>query len=72
MSAASPRPPTEPSTARPLRGGVFHVRAQVLNADDVRRAVTRIAHEIVERNRGDEHVVRDRAGQRRHVAGRAR
>ena len=56
MSAASPRPPTEPSTARPLRGGVFHVRAQVLSADDIRRAVTRIAHEIVERNRGDEHV----------------
>jgi pyrimidine operon attenuation protein/uracil phosphoribosyltransferase len=29
----------------------------VLNADDVRRAVTRIAHEIVERNRGLDGVV---------------
>jgi len=29
----------------------------VLNADDVRRAVTRIAHEIIERNRGREGVV---------------
>ena len=56
MSAASPRPPTEESTVRPLRGGAFHVRAQVLNADDIRRAVTRIAHEIVERNRGVEDV----------------
>jgi pyrimidine operon attenuation protein/uracil phosphoribosyltransferase len=56
MSAASPRPPIEASTVRPLRGGVFHVRAEVLNADDIRRAVTRIAHEIVERNRGVEDV----------------
>ena len=30
---------------------------QVLTADDVRRAVTRIAHEIVERNRGLDGVV---------------
>ena len=39
MSAATPRPPTEPNTKRPLRGGVFHVRAQVLSADDIRRAI---------------------------------
>ena len=32
--------------------------AQVLSADDIRRAVTRIAHEIVERNRGVEDVRR--------------
>lgn len=31
--------------------------ALVLGADDVRRAITRIAHEIVERNRGTEGVV---------------
>lgn len=35
----------------------FHVKAEVLGADDVRRAVTRIAHEIVERNRGLDDVV---------------
>ena len=31
--------------------------SEVLSAPDVRRAVTRIAHEIVERNRGAEHLV---------------
>jgi pyrimidine operon attenuation protein/uracil phosphoribosyltransferase len=35
----------------------FTVKAEVLGADDVRRAVTRMAHEIVERNRGLEGVV---------------
>ena len=29
----------------------------VMSADDVRRAITRIGHEIVERNHGTEHVV---------------
>jgi pyrimidine operon attenuation protein/uracil phosphoribosyltransferase len=49
---------TEPlERATPPRGGVFRARSEVLNADDVRRAVTRIAHEIVERNRGREGVV---------------
>ena len=33
-------------------GGVFVARAQVMDADDVARALTRIAHEIVERNHG--------------------
>jgi len=33
-------------------GGAFVARAQVMSADDLRRAVTRIAHEIVERNHG--------------------
>jgi pyrimidine operon attenuation protein/uracil phosphoribosyltransferase len=33
------------------------VTTQVMTADDVRRAVTRIAHEIVERNRGLDGVV---------------
>ena len=36
----------------PPAGGVFSARAQVMSADDLRRAITRIAHEIVERNHG--------------------
>jgi len=36
----------------PPLGGVFVARAQVMSADDLRRAVTRIAHEIVEKNHG--------------------
>lgn len=35
----------------PVRGE-FSPRAQVMGADDVSRALTRIAHEILERNRG--------------------
>jgi len=38
--------------ATPPYGGVFSARAQVMDAADLRRAVTRIAHEIVERNHG--------------------
>jgi len=40
----------------PPSGGVFSARAQVMSADDVRRALTRIAHEIVERNHGTAQV----------------
>ena len=36
---------------------VFVSRTQVMSADDLRRAVTRIAHEIVERNHGLDGVV---------------
>jgi pyrimidine operon attenuation protein / uracil phosphoribosyltransferase len=36
----------------PPRGGVFVPRVQVLSSDDVSRAITRIAHEILERNHG--------------------
>jgi pyrimidine operon attenuation protein/uracil phosphoribosyltransferase len=36
---------------------MFHVKAEVLGAADVRRAITRIAHEIAERNRGLDGVV---------------
>jgi pyrimidine operon attenuation protein/uracil phosphoribosyltransferase len=36
----------------PPRGGVFMPRTTVMDATDLRRAVTRIAHEIVERNHG--------------------
>ena len=41
----------------PPYGGVFVPRARVMSADDVRRAVTRIAHEIVERNHGVDDLV---------------
>ena len=37
-------------------GGVFVPRARVMSADDLRRALTRIAHEAVERNQGLEDV----------------
>ncbi|HWD50938.1 MAG TPA: bifunctional pyr operon transcriptional regulator/uracil phosphoribosyltransferase PyrR [Acidimicrobiales bacterium] len=46
----------ERSHARP-RGAVFVPRAQVMSASDVQRAITRMAHEIAERNRGLEHLV---------------
>lgn len=38
----------------PPRKGVFSPRARVMTGADVRRALTRIAHEIVERNQGVE------------------
>ncbi|HET6809651.1 MAG TPA: bifunctional pyr operon transcriptional regulator/uracil phosphoribosyltransferase PyrR [Acidimicrobiales bacterium] len=41
----------------PPRGGVFVARAQVMSAADVTRALTRITHEIVERNHGTDDVV---------------
>ena len=41
----------------PPYGGVFHARSEVLDADDVRRAVWRMAHEILEHNHGPEQVV---------------
>jgi len=41
----------------PPRGGVFVPRVQVLSVDDVNRALTRIAHEIVERNHGLDDVL---------------
>ena len=52
MSAA------EPDDAPPA-GGVFHERTTkvVLSGEDIRRALTRIAHEIIERNRGLDDVV---------------
>src|SRR5262245_28607264 len=58
MSAAAARPSALHETgSTPPRGGVFLARSEVLTVDDVRRAVTRIAHEIVERNRGGDGVV---------------
>jgi pyrimidine operon attenuation protein/uracil phosphoribosyltransferase len=40
----------------PPYGGVFVARKRVMDADAVRRAVTRIAHEIIERNAGLDEV----------------
>lgn len=42
--------------AFPAVGGAFVRKAQVLSADDVRRAISRIAHEVLERNRGTSHL----------------
>jgi pyrimidine operon attenuation protein/uracil phosphoribosyltransferase len=36
----------------PPTGGVFVARSRVMDAEDLRRAITRIAHEVVERNHG--------------------
>jgi pyrimidine operon attenuation protein / uracil phosphoribosyltransferase len=41
----------------PPFGGVFVARTQVLDADDVRRAIWRMAHEIIEHNQGLDDVV---------------
>ena len=46
----------ERSHTRPL-GGVFVAHSQVLTAADVQRALTRMAHEVVERNGGLDDVV---------------
>ena len=35
----------------------FNLKAQVMGPDDIRRALTRVAHEIVEANRGTEDLV---------------
>lgn len=44
-------------TAQAAAGRDFQVKATVMDPDDVRRALTRIAHEIVERNRGTDDLV---------------
>jgi pyrimidine operon attenuation protein/uracil phosphoribosyltransferase len=41
----------------PPFGGVFVARTQVLDADDVRRAIWRMAHEVLERNHGLDDLV---------------
>ncbi len=38
-------------------GGTFVPRAEVMDTDDIRRALTRLAHEVVERNQGLDRVV---------------
>lgn len=49
--AEQPQLPTRPD------GRVFHARSTVLSSDDVRRALKRISHEIVERNQGTDDLV---------------
>ncbi|HVA09241.1 MAG TPA: bifunctional pyr operon transcriptional regulator/uracil phosphoribosyltransferase PyrR [Acidimicrobiales bacterium] len=46
----------ERSHTRPL-GGVFVAHSQVLSAADVHRALTRMSHEVIERNGGLEDVI---------------
>ncbi|MHB1533835.1 MAG: bifunctional pyr operon transcriptional regulator/uracil phosphoribosyltransferase PyrR [Acidimicrobiales bacterium] len=41
----------------PPYGGVFVARTTVMEAEDVRRATWRMAHEIIERNHGTERLV---------------
>ena len=48
---------TGTSAMAPSGGHLFSLRAKVFDADDLRRAHTRIAHEIVERNHGAADVV---------------
>ncbi len=43
--------------AQAVGGPGFSVKSRVMEAADVRRALTRIAHEIVERNRGTQDLV---------------
>jgi pyrimidine operon attenuation protein/uracil phosphoribosyltransferase len=45
-------PPTEPSDAPPPTTPVHPGAKLVASPDDVRRAITRMAHEVVERNHG--------------------
>src|SRR2546422_11325690 len=40
-----------------MRTGAFVKKAQVMSADDLRRAIVRLAHEILERNGGADDVV---------------
>ena len=47
----------QPDSPAPARGGRFVFRTRALDANDVRRAHTRIAHEIVERNHGADELV---------------
>jgi pyrimidine operon attenuation protein/uracil phosphoribosyltransferase len=47
----------ESAVPTPFLGGRFVFRTRVLDASDLRRANTRIAHEIVERNHGAEELV---------------
>lgn len=45
-----------PHATEPI-GGVFALRTEVFNAETLRRSLTRIAHEIIERNHGASDVV---------------
>ena len=47
----------ERSFALPHAVGVFRPRSRVMSASDVQRALRRMAHEVIERNRGGESLV---------------
>ncbi len=47
---------TRERSATPPYRGAFVASSQVMDANDLRRAITRIAHEVVERNHGLEQV----------------
>jgi pyrimidine operon attenuation protein / uracil phosphoribosyltransferase len=55
--AHKPQPPLEPTPVDQARGSEHVLRTRVFDAADLRRAVTRIAHEIVERNHGAQDTV---------------
>jgi pyrimidine operon attenuation protein/uracil phosphoribosyltransferase len=62
MASPAPRPGAAPTSDAPTPDGAtlaasFTLRTRVFDADALRRAVTRIAHEIVERNQGADDVV---------------
>lgn len=46
-----------PDPARTLTDAGFDVKARVLSEDDIRRALIRISHEIVEHNKGTDDLV---------------
>ena len=41
----------------PHTAGIFRTRTRVMDAEDVKRAIRRMAHEVIERNHGIESVV---------------
>src|SRR5437868_3812664 len=62
MPAPEPGPrrigePVATSREHPAAGAPLVLRTRVLDTDDVRRALIRIAHEIVERNHGADDLV---------------
>lgn len=57
MAESQGAPSADQVQTTAAREGGFSLRTRVFGADDLRRAYTRIAHEIVERNRGAGDVV---------------
>lgn len=56
-AGARRQPDPDAAPTAPTPAGTTHTGTTVLGADDVARALTRIAHEIVERNKGVDDVV---------------
>lgn len=57
MTAGAPAEHDDHHAPGPDGGGVFSLRTRVFDTDMLRRAITRIAHEIVERNHGPDGIV---------------